>query len=88
MSIHAFSTAANVEIIHSCHAFVQQVALHLVATGTFKDVYGITRKNGEEWLITKAEGEAHIPDVYEEVFLFYTYYHLFNYIYAEISAEF
>ena len=34
---------------------------------TFKDVKGVTRKNGEEWLIKMADTEAHIPDVYEEV---------------------
>ena len=34
---------------------------------TFKDVTGVTRKNGEEWLIKMADTEAHIPDVYEEV---------------------
>jgi len=34
---------------------------------TFKDAKGVTRKNGEEWLIKMADTEAHIPDVYEEV---------------------
>ena len=34
---------------------------------TFKDVKGVTHKNGEEWLIKMADTEAHIPDVYEEV---------------------
>lgn len=37
------------------------------ALRTFKDGTEITRKNGEEWLITLKETEAHIPDVYEEV---------------------
>ena len=46
-----------------CH----QVALHMRAYRTFKDVKGATRKNGEEWLIKMADTEAHIPDVYEEV---------------------
>ena len=44
-----------------------QVALHMRAYRTFKDVKGVTRKNGEEWLIKMADTEAHIPDVYEEV---------------------
>ena len=37
------------------------------ATRTFTDNNGITRKNGEEWLIKMEDTEAHIPDVYEEV---------------------
>ena len=44
-----------------------QVALHIRAYWTFKDVKGMTCKNGEEWLIKMADTEAHIPDVYEEV---------------------
>lgn len=34
---------------------------------TFTDYFKIERKNGEEWLITMADSEAYIPDVYEEV---------------------
>ena len=34
---------------------------------TYKDVKGVTCKNGEEWLIKRSNIEAHIPDVYEEV---------------------
>lgn len=34
---------------------------------TFKDDFGIVRKNGEEWLITMKDTETHIPGVYEEV---------------------
>lgn len=34
---------------------------------TFKDGFGIVRKNGEEWLITMKDNETHIPGVYEEV---------------------
>lgn len=37
------------------------------ATRTFTDNQGVTRKNGEEWLIKMEDTEAHIPDVYEEV---------------------
>lgn len=37
------------------------------ATRTFVDGAGVTRKNGEEWLIKMEDTEAHIPDVYEEV---------------------
>ena len=42
-------------------------ALHLRATRTFDDVFGKTRKAGEEWLVTIDMVEVHIPDVYEEV---------------------
>ena len=34
---------------------------------TFKDDFGVTRKNGEEWLIKMSDTETHIPNVYEEV---------------------
>ena len=47
--------------------FPFQKALHLRSTRTFKDDTGVVRKNGEEWLITMADTEAHIPNVYEEV---------------------
>ena len=40
------------------------------ATRTFQDIFGTTRKNGEEWLIKMEDTEAHIPDVYEEVCCF------------------
>eukprot|EP01115_Flamella_aegyptia_P000407 TRINITY_DN1058_c0_g1_i2.p1 TRINITY_DN1058_c0_g1~~TRINITY_DN1058_c0_g1_i2.p1 ORF type:complete len:774 (+),score=480.67 TRINITY_DN1058_c0_g1_i2:275-2596(+) len=42
-------------------------ALHLRATRTFVDVFGKTRKAGEEWLVTFQDAENHIPDVYEQV---------------------
>lgn len=44
-----------------------RTALHLRATRTFKDAYGVERRAGQEWLVTKDMSEAHIPDVYEEV---------------------
>jgi len=34
---------------------------------TFKDDFGVVRKNGEEWLIKMSDTETHIPNVYEEV---------------------
>ena len=37
------------------------------ALRTFTDESDVTRKNGEEWLITLRDTEAHIPNVYEEV---------------------
>jgi len=41
--------------------------LHMRATRTFTDERGNLRKNGEEWLITFDDTEAHIPGIYEEV---------------------
>ena len=37
------------------------------ALRTFKDDFGVVRKNGEEWLIKMTDTETHIPNVYEEV---------------------
>lgn len=42
-------------------------AVHLRATKTFTDFYGIKRYAGQEWLITRHEAQVHIPDVYEVV---------------------
>lgn len=44
-----------------------QVALHMRALKTFRDIKDETRKTGEEWLISFEDTDAHIPDVYEEV---------------------
>jgi len=42
-------------------------AFHIRALKTFTDVFGKQRKAGEEWLVTLADAETHIPDVYEEI---------------------
>ncbi|KNC53979.1 major vault protein [Thecamonas trahens ATCC 50062] len=42
-------------------------ALHLRAENDFTDVYGVERKTGDEWLVTKAMREMHIPGVAEHV---------------------
>ncbi|KAJ6653405.1 hypothetical protein lerEdw1_009306, partial [Lerista edwardsae] len=57
------------EVVDTVDAFVltEKKALHLRATKTFQDSQDIVRRTGEEWLITMADTEAHIPDVYEEV---------------------
>ncbi|XP_042327567.1 major vault protein [Sceloporus undulatus] len=57
------------EVVATEDAFIltEKKALHLRATKTFQDFQGIVRKTGEEWLVTMADTEAHIPDVYEEV---------------------
>ena len=36
------------------------------AARTFTDEYGITRRAGEEWLLTIKECETHVCDVHEE----------------------
>lgn len=67
--IGAYLPGAYEEVVDVVDAYVltDKKALHLRSTRTFKDDKGILRKNGEEWLITMAETEAHIPNVYEEV---------------------
>ena len=45
------------------------------ALRTFTDESDETRKNGEEWLITSKDTEAHIPNVYEEVMKYDNYLH-------------
>ena len=47
------------------------------ATRTFTDERENLRKNGEEWLITFDDTEAHIPGIYEEV-LRLSLYHSIN----------
>lgn len=44
-----------------------QKALHVRAVRAFKDIGGRERRTGEEWLVTLAEREAHVPSVAEEV---------------------
>ena len=64
INIYCINFEKNCNILFLLH---HQVALHMRAYRTFKDVKEVTRKNGEEWLIKMADTEAHIPDVYEEV---------------------
>jgi major vault protein len=45
----------------------EQRAIHLRAARTFTDEYGITRRAGEEWLLTIKECETHVCDVHEEI---------------------
>lgn len=67
--IGAYLPGAYEEVVDVVDAYVltEKVALHMRATRTFQDIFGTTRKNGEEWLIKMEDTEAHIPDVYEEV---------------------
>lgn len=67
--IGAYLPGAYEEVVDVVNAYVltEKKALHLRSTRTFKDDKGVLHKNGEEWLITMADTEAHIPNVYEEV---------------------
>lgn len=47
--------------------FFCQCALHVRALRPFRDAGGRDRRTGEEWLVTVADREAHIPYVAEEV---------------------
>lgn len=49
------------------HILTEKCALHLRAQKKFTDIYGISRKAGEEWLVTSEMADYHIPDVDEEV---------------------
>lgn len=42
-------------------------ALHLKANRTFKDVNGVERKAGEEYLITNEKCSFYVIDIYEEL---------------------
>ncbi|TFJ96179.1 barH-like 1 homeobox protein [Platysternon megacephalum] len=57
------------EVVDIVDAFVltEKRALHLRATKTFREPQDRVRRTGEEWLVTLAQSEAYIADVYEEV---------------------
>lgn len=46
---------------------LSQNALHVRALRPFRDAGGRDRRTGEEWLVTVADREAHIPSVAEEI---------------------
>eukprot|EP01127_Copromyxa_protea_P017169 TRINITY_DN51_c0_g1_i4.p1 TRINITY_DN51_c0_g1~~TRINITY_DN51_c0_g1_i4.p1 ORF type:complete len:813 (-),score=235.01 TRINITY_DN51_c0_g1_i4:46-2484(-) len=56
-------------VVETINAFIltEKKALHLRARQEFTDVFGVQRKAGEEWLVTLADTESHIPDVQEIV---------------------
>lgn len=65
----AYLPSVDEEIITSIEGKVltDKKAIHLRATANFKDHYGIQRKAGEEWLVTKDMAEVHIRDVFEDI---------------------
>jgi major vault protein len=65
----AYLPGVDEEVVETVNSYVltDKKALHLKATKTFTDSFGKERKAGEEWLVTSADAESHIPDVYEQV---------------------
>ena len=58
------------EVVESCTAIflTDKLAVHVAANQSFKDEnLGKMRKSGEEYLVTAADCETFIPDVYERV---------------------
>lgn len=57
------------EVVQRCTAYIltDKNAVHVRAIQTFTDLSGHKRNAGEEYLITMADMETFIPDVYEEV---------------------
>ncbi|KAM9394046.1 major vault protein isoform 2-T2 [Pholidichthys leucotaenia] len=67
--VGAYLPGAHEEVIDIVNAFIltDKKALHVRALRAFKDAGGRDRRTGEEWLVTMADREAHIPSVAEEV---------------------
>uniref|UniRef100_A0A7N8XPT1 Major vault protein n=1 Tax=Mastacembelus armatus TaxID=205130 RepID=A0A7N8XPT1_9TELE len=67
--VGAYLPGAHEEVIDIVNAFIltDKKALHVRALRPFKDAGGRERRTGEEWLVTIADREAHIPSVSEEV---------------------
>ncbi|XP_047427484.1 major vault protein-like isoform X3 [Mugil cephalus] len=67
--VGAYLPGAHEEVIDIVNAFIltDKKALHVRALRPFKDAGGQDRRTGEEWLVTMADREAHIPSVAEEV---------------------
>lgn len=67
--VGAYLPGAHEEVIDIVNAFIltDKRALHVRALRPFKDAGGRDRRTGEEWLVTMADREAHIPSVAEEV---------------------
>ncbi|XP_028908172.1 major vault protein [Ornithorhynchus anatinus] len=68
-SVGAYLPSVYEEVLNLVDAVIltEKMALHLRARQNFQDIRGVARRTGEEWLVTLAETEAHVPDVCEEV---------------------
>lgn len=69
IKVGAYLPGAHEEVLDIVNAFIltDKKALHVRALRPFKDDGGRDRRTGEEWLVTLADREAHIPSVAEEV---------------------
>uniref|UniRef100_A0A4W4E4Y9 Major vault protein n=1 Tax=Electrophorus electricus TaxID=8005 RepID=A0A4W4E4Y9_ELEEL len=67
--VGAYLPGAIEEVIDIVNAFIlnDKSALHVRALRPFRDEGGRERRTGEEWLVTVADREAHVPSVAEEV---------------------
>ncbi|XP_043091171.1 major vault protein isoform X1 [Puntigrus tetrazona] len=67
--VGAYLPGAHEEVVDIVNAFIltDKKALHVRALRPFRDAAGRERRTGEEWLVTVADREAHIPSVAEEV---------------------
>ncbi|XP_077880186.1 major vault protein isoform X2 [Ictidomys tridecemlineatus] len=68
-SVGAYLPAVFEEVLDLVDAVIltEKTALHLQARQNFQDLRGVTRRTGEEWLVTVQDTAAHVPDVHEEV---------------------
>lgn len=68
-SVGAYLPAVFEEVLDLVDAVIltEKTALHLRALQNFRDLRGVARRTGEEWLVTVQDTEAHVPDVYEEM---------------------
>ncbi|NXU51451.1 MVP protein, partial [Turnix velox] len=67
--VGAYLPGVSEEVVDVVDAYIltDKKALHLRAKRTFEDAEGRVRRTGEEWLVTQAQSEAYIPEVFEEV---------------------
>ncbi|XP_057202759.1 major vault protein isoform X2 [Triplophysa rosa] len=67
--VGAYLPGAHEEVVEIVNAFIltDKNALHVRALRAFRDAGGQDRRTGEEWLVTVADREAHIPSVAEEI---------------------
>ncbi|KAJ7990004.1 hypothetical protein DPEC_G00310350 [Dallia pectoralis] len=67
--VGAYLPGAHEEVLDIVNAFIltDKKALRVRALRPFRDAGGRDRRTGEEWLVTVADREAHIPSVSEEV---------------------
>ncbi|KYQ89057.1 major vault protein [Tieghemostelium lacteum] len=65
----AYLPGVNEEIVGVINALVltDRISYQLLALRSFVDVFGKSRKAGEEWIITQNDCDTYIPDVHEKV---------------------